>query len=133
MPSLPCLLCLKKLKQRTSRRLKPYFVCNSCGVQLFIRREQGIEKLKELTDSMKMRELPTLKHAGALFEIQSLLAEIDGIKEEIKKIESPTGFFRRDKDKVKTRQLLKARLKRLYSRLEALADPDTPVSSATSL
>ena len=45
---LPCPTCFKDLPQRTSRKNKPYFVCESCGVQVFVRFEKGIERLRQI-------------------------------------------------------------------------------------
>ena len=36
------------LRERTTRKEKPYFVCESCGVQIFVRFETGIERLHTL-------------------------------------------------------------------------------------
>jgi ribonuclease HI/DNA-directed RNA polymerase subunit RPC12/RpoP len=40
MPVLPCFLCGRMLEKRTSKALKPYFVCDVCGMQIFIRRKR---------------------------------------------------------------------------------------------
>lgn len=42
MAYLPCFLCTTKLEKRIDKNGKPYFVCNPCGIQLFVRREHGI-------------------------------------------------------------------------------------------
>jgi predicted RNA-binding Zn-ribbon protein involved in translation (DUF1610 family) len=44
----PCPVCGEALDVRTSKRSKPYVVCNHCGVQLFIRTQPGIEKFERL-------------------------------------------------------------------------------------
>jgi DNA-directed RNA polymerase subunit RPC12/RpoP len=54
MPFLPCVLCSRKLEMRMDKHHKPYFVCNQCGIQLFIRRQNGIVLLgKVLHDASK--------------------------------------------------------------------------------
>ena len=45
MPFLPCVLCGGKLEKRVDKNSKPYFVCDFCGIQLFVRRKQGMELL----------------------------------------------------------------------------------------
>lgn len=47
----PCLLCGEGLPILASKRGKPYFVCNSCGVQVFVRGKTGISKLREMANS----------------------------------------------------------------------------------
>ena len=41
----PCPLCNKKKLVKYTKKLKPYLVCNHCGVQLFVRKTQGILEL----------------------------------------------------------------------------------------
>src|SRR6267154_4952547 len=45
MAVLSCFLCGKELDQRMAKSGKPYFVCDPCGTQFFVRRRQGIEQL----------------------------------------------------------------------------------------
>jgi predicted RNA-binding Zn-ribbon protein involved in translation (DUF1610 family) len=44
----PCPLCGDALDIRQSKKAKPYVVCNGCGVQLFVRNEEGIQRFEEL-------------------------------------------------------------------------------------
>ncbi len=46
--TIPCPLCGIPLEIRESVKSKPYVICNSCGMQMFIRKESGIEKLKKI-------------------------------------------------------------------------------------
>jgi hypothetical protein len=55
MAVLPCFLCGKKLDQRTDKNGKPYFICDPCGVQMFIRRKQGIANLRRLVRENRKR------------------------------------------------------------------------------
>jgi predicted RNA-binding Zn-ribbon protein involved in translation (DUF1610 family) len=45
---LPCPLCGLLLDIRESVKGKPYAVCDPCGMQLFIRKEQGIDALEKI-------------------------------------------------------------------------------------
>ena len=121
MPVLPCLLCGKQLNQRTDKNRKPYFVCDPCGIQLFIRRQQGIEKLEQLMRSLNGRDLPIRQHAQSLYEVQAILAEIDGLKTEITKLDGEIGIFFVDEDKLRARKLLKTRIENLLLQLEQIA------------
>jgi hypothetical protein len=46
--SLPCVLCHRLLGQREDKNGKPYFVCDECGTQLFVRGVSGRERLVHL-------------------------------------------------------------------------------------
>lgn len=80
MHFLPCFLCGAKLEKRTDKNGKPYFVCNPCGIQLFVRREHGIKLLDTLLSNSAKNELPFKQRAEELAKIQALLTEINGTK-----------------------------------------------------
>lgn len=44
----PCPICKKKQTIKYTKKFKPYIICNSCGVQLFIRNKEGIEKFMRM-------------------------------------------------------------------------------------
>lgn len=46
----PCPLCGAGLPILRSIRNKPYFKCNECGVQTFVRGKAGIARLREMAD-----------------------------------------------------------------------------------
>jgi chaperonin cofactor prefoldin len=121
MPVLPCILCGKQLDQRTDKNKKPYFICDPCGIQLFIRRQQGIEKLAQLIRCLSERDLPIRQHAQSLYEVQAILSEIDGLKTEIKKLDGEIGILFVDEDKLRARKLLKTRIRNLLSQLEQIS------------
>lgn len=121
MPLLPCILCGKQLEQRTDKNGKFYFTCDPCGTQFFIRRKQGIEKLEELIRNLSDRELSIQQHTQSLFEIQAILSEIDGLKSEIEKLNGQIGILFVDEDKVQARNLLKASIQGLLSKLKKIA------------
>jgi predicted RNA-binding Zn-ribbon protein involved in translation (DUF1610 family) len=47
----PCPLCGLAMDIRISRRGKPYCHCDTCGIQLFFRGKNGIERLKQVLKS----------------------------------------------------------------------------------
>ena len=48
----PCPICWQKLDVRTSKKHKPYVVCQACGMQMFVRTQPGIQKFEnELVDA----------------------------------------------------------------------------------
>jgi len=48
MEKIPCFLCGTLLSVRTDKNGKLYLICDSCGSQHFVRRKQGMERLKEM-------------------------------------------------------------------------------------
>ena len=122
MPFLPCLLCGNKLEKRSDKHSKPYFVCDSCGVQLFIRKKPGIERLDTLLKAVEQNALLFREAAHRVFEVQALLSEIDGTKAQIKKLEDEIGFFFQDEEKIRARDALKIRLDNLVQEFERLCE-----------
>jgi len=47
MSNVNCFLCQTSLEIRTSKREKPYLVCDDCGIQIFFRLPKGIRRLKQ--------------------------------------------------------------------------------------
>ena len=122
MSAIPCLLCGKRLGKRIDKNGKPYFFCDPCGVQLFIRRPQGIENLAELIQTLGKKDLPFRDHALVLYEIQAILGEIRGLRKEVDSLNSIFDVFSDDKEKKRTRKLLEARIDNLFSQLERIAE-----------
>ena len=121
MQFLPCFLCGARLEKRTDKNHKPYFVCNPCGIQLFIRREHGIGLLDKLLRASEKNELPFKQRAEELARIQALLTEINGTKAQIDRMQAQVGLFFPDIDKVRACNLLKIKLQNLFVELEQLA------------
>ena len=119
---IPCFLCSQELMQRKDKHSKPYFICDPCGVQIFIRGRQGIKNLDELLATLREHDFPFREHAAALYEIQALLTEIRGIKEEINKLDSLLEIFTDDAFKKRARKLLSKRIETLLRRLQKIAD-----------
>lgn len=118
----PCFLCTHKLEQRTDKHGHPYFVCDRCGMQIFVRGQEGIKNLAELNATLREHDFPFREHAAVLFQIQALLTEIRGIKKEIEKLNSVFDIFSADEDKERTRELLHQRIETLLERLERIAE-----------
>lgn len=121
MQFLPCLLCTAKLEKRTDKNGKPYFVCNPCGTQFFIRRRHGIDLLEKLIRDCQKNELPFKQRADEIFKIQALLTEITETKKQIDRLKSQIGLLFPDKDKIRACDLLKTKLRNLFRELEEMA------------
>ncbi len=121
MAFLPCFLCGASLDKRTDKNRKPYFICNPCGIQLFVRRPHGIDLLEQLLRDAARNEIPFKQRAEQVYKIQALLTEIDGVKKQIERLQSQMKFLFRDEDKVRACNLLKTKLENLFKELEQLA------------
>jgi hypothetical protein len=51
---LPCALCERELDIRVDKKSKPYVVCDSCGMQMFVRNQSGWELLKKKVSPKKI-------------------------------------------------------------------------------
>src|SRR5713101_4510464 len=120
MQFLPCFLCGNKLHKRSDKHNKPYFVCDPCGIQFFVRRKQGIERLDNLLRASERHAIPFQQAAERIFEVQAILSEIDGTKQQINKTENEIGFIFHDKDKLRARDALKTRLEALLKQLDEM-------------
>jgi len=123
MVKIPCFLCSQELAERKDKNQKPYFICNPCGVQIFVRGRQGIQNLVQLVQQLEQREFPFREHARMLYEIQAVLSEIRGLEKEVKSLESgPLDIFFGDEYKDRARRALKTRIEALLVELEQLAN-----------
>jgi hypothetical protein len=121
MQFLPCLLCAAKLEKRTDKNGKPYFVCNPCGTQFFVRRQHGIDLLEKLIRDCQKNEIPFKQRADEIFKIQALLTEITETKKQIDRLKSQIGLLFPDKDKIRACDLLRTKLQNLFRELEEMA------------
>src|SRR6266700_4505976 len=110
MQSLPCFLCVEKLEERIDKNGKPYFVCNPCRIQLFVRRPHGIALLNKLLADTARNEIPFRHRAEEVHKIQALLSEIDGVKKQIGRLESQRSLLCGDADKIRACKVLKTEL-----------------------
>jgi hypothetical protein len=101
-----------------SKNRKPYFVCDPCGIQLFVRRKYGIEKLEKFFENAARAEVPFKQHALNFHQLQAILKEIAGVQSEIDKL----GFCLLDDRKLRTQNALKVRLETLFKDLERFAE-----------
>ena len=121
MALLPCFLCGKELEQRTAKSGKPYFVCDPCGTQFFVRRKQGIEKLAYLFRTIRKHNLALRHHGQRLFEISATLNELSEVGREFEKLDdSITIFSKSKKEKQRALTILRKHMQKLLNDLEKL-------------
>ena len=119
MPLLPCPCCGTGLEQRTTKRFKPYFLCELCGVQLFVRKKYGIERLEEFFRNIEKARIPYTLRAQHFHEIQAIIREIHDLSSEIDKIGISYLF---NNDKMRVRKLLQAQVDNLFSQLKQITN-----------
>ena len=123
MATLPCFLCGKELDLRTDKNKKKYAICDPCGMQVFVRRKQGIENLERLIRVLKRCDLPLRMHAQTLFQIRAILEELQGVEGELEKLDDSISIFSTtSKEKTRARRLLKQRMQTLLAELERVAE-----------
>jgi len=67
----PCPVCLKPLDVRTTKRKKPYVICSTCGVQMFIRERAGIVAFEGLVEQgRKDNVLARLAHLEQRYRLK---------------------------------------------------------------
>jgi hypothetical protein len=84
--NISCFLCGEKLEIRQSKKLKPYFICDKCGLQAFIRKEPGINKLIEIAGDKDGE----IKLSG---EISGLISHLEKLRDQEKEIQGKKGFL----------------------------------------
>ncbi len=74
----PCPLCQKGLEIKVSKKQKPYCVCIECGVQLFVRGKEGINRL-EKKSGFELDSLIQESNRGAktLAQLKAELREVN--------------------------------------------------------
>ena len=115
---IPCFLCGESTDLRRDKNGKIYFICDSCGVQAFIRRRSGMERLNELGDQLKKNEIAQRVIGNRFLEIQSRVREIEQLREEISRIDEKLGIIFVDENLVRVKKSLENRLTNCISELE---------------
>ncbi|HEU0049637.1 MAG TPA: hypothetical protein VFQ43_18765, partial [Nitrososphaera sp.] len=82
MDKIPCFLCGTLLGVRTDKNGKLYLICDSCGSQHFVRRQQGMERLKEMGRYFQRQTAALAARMESLLQVQARLNEIDTLKKE---------------------------------------------------
>ena len=118
----PCSLCFNALEIRTSKKEKPYCVCNICGVQFFIRGKEGIKRFEKLLDAQgkHLLAIPGEVGGGNSIEAISICNRLEALKAKLQEIQESKGFIFVDKDIEKTERIVKLDIEALSHRLDTL-------------
>jgi hypothetical protein len=121
MDKIPCFLCGTLLTVRTDKNRKLYLICDACGSQHFIRRKQGMERLREMSHYFLFQRAELAVRMKSLFEMQARLNEIDALKKEVKRLDFEAGIVFRDEEKLRARDAVQKRVDALLAELERTA------------
>ena len=124
--TLPCFLCGEELAIRTDKNSKRYIICNSCGLQAFVRKKDGIKKLEKLASEIRGNRLYFQNAQREVLALQAVIKKIDEIKHEIAQTEKRIGILFPDPDLVRIKEALEHKLQNSLQYLESLAQKDEP-------
>ena len=79
-----------------------------------------IKLLDKLLRDAAKHEIPFKERAEQVYRIQALLTEINGVKQQIKRLQSQITILFADEDRVRACNLLKTKLENLFKELEEL-------------
>ena len=88
----PCPTCGRFCKVGTTKKDKPYYVCDLCGVQVFIRAEDGIKRFCDFKNSELLKDLKG-KNSLNTTELIRIKDRIEAIDSEIKELQSDKPFL----------------------------------------
>ena len=122
MDKIPCFSCGTLLGVRTDKNGKLYLICDSCGSQHFVRRQQGMERLKDMGRYFQRQTAALAARMESLLQVQARLNEIDTLKKEVKRLEFEAGKIFRDEEKLRARDAVQKRVDALLAELERTAE-----------
>jgi len=79
-PIIPCFLCGKPIPVKLTKKDKPYFACNPCGLQVFVRCKPGILTLKRLLKTIAKEGNKLQKLNQSSYQTLSLVARLNELQ-----------------------------------------------------
>lgn len=113
----PCPVCGLGLGIRMSQRGKPYCVCDSCGIQLFVRGKLGIARLKQLVES---ESLVSGKVSKASLSV-TLYNRLEQLKTQEQEMDSKQGLIFKDQNLENVILIVQKEIDQVESQIEKLA------------
>ena len=89
----PCFLCGNGLEVKLSKKNKPYFICEPCGIQVFIRREKGRTLLYQLLESLGKNTVNMAGAAGRTLDVLALVNRLAHLKAKVQEMQDRQGFW----------------------------------------
>ncbi len=108
----PCFLCGDLVDLRIDKKKHPYWICDACGIQAFIRKRIGIAKLESINSDPEIYRFLDAGDCVRNSEILRLKARIELIKTEINNSDDLiSDLFVNTPEKNKYIKRLKSKLK----------------------
>jgi len=108
---IPCFLCGRILKVKLSKNEKPYFICQQCGLQAFVRYTAGIRKLTKLLDTLGEGFLDSQNNALQVLTTVSRLNRLEKRSGELQESRSLADFVFGNEDHEHAQKLLDKQVK----------------------
>jgi len=85
---IPCFLCGHSIPVKLTKNRKPYFICEQCGLQAFVRCTPGIQRFSELVKSLD-KETGSLGHQlECSFEVMTMVARLRDLKAQLNELKN---------------------------------------------
>ena len=108
----PCQLCGEMILIKYSIKNKPYYTCNECGVQVFIRGAKGINKFQTLISDSK--------HKFKSKELINLIDFFEKLNEKLNEIKQKKPFFGENEDLNIQEKAIKKQLEILRKQMKSI-------------
>ncbi len=121
-PSLPCFLCGKTVRIKMSKTDRPYFICNVCGLQSFVRYKVGIQKFERLLQSLEDDGEKFLNLNDSNFKTLSLVSrlnELNAKQDKVKQNKSLSDYFLSGSDSELAEDALEKEIKAVRKALKS--------------
>src|SRR5215470_11970342 len=118
----PCPVCGLGLDIRLARTQKPYCVCSTCGIQLFVRGKEGIGRLRKIFHAQMLIVGNESRADTAVI----LYNRIQQLREQKAQLEAKQGLIFRDDDLTHAVRAVDNEIERVQGELEKLSRKATP-------
>lgn len=119
---IPCFLCGDRLVIKRTKRDKPYFLCDPCGAQVFIRRKKGIRLLRMLVKYLGDSPVTYPKGKGRAFTVLGLVNRLAQLKAKRQEIEDKQGWFDTDEGLELATNALETEIQRTQDQLKTIVE-----------
>ena len=122
-PRIPCILCGRMLEIRIDKNEKPYFICDPCGLQAFVRCKSGVEKLCHLVKDFQQSDSGFFDWHKSSLELISLISRLSALrdkKQELEESKTITDHLFPKKELEHAESAIDSELKRLHKRLRKI-------------
>jgi transcription elongation factor Elf1 len=91
-----CPVCGELCEVKNSKKEKPYYFCDSCGVQVFIRGKDGVNRFMEFVENDELFKTIKDQNAFSNSQVLKLNKRINLIKIQISNLKAKVPIFGSD-------------------------------------